>query len=50
MEKKGALSGDEGNAVDDTEGGDMEQGEDRGGLPPSAAEVTWKDVVKANLG
>ena len=27
---------DEGNAVDDTEGGGMEQGEGRGALPPSA--------------
>ena len=36
MEKKGALSVDEGNAVDDTEGGDMEQGGGRGALPPSA--------------
>ena len=36
MEKKGALSGDEGNAVDDTEGGDMEQRGGRGALPPSA--------------
>ena len=36
VEKKGALSVDEGNAVDDTDGGGMELGEGRGALPPSA--------------